>query len=81
MVYDESTDDHASYTFAHRLRIRLWAEHLHMDDPAGRAALADGVASLRPPPCLTESRSEKETSSRAWTRWGSSATSLRAISR
>jgi phosphatidylserine/phosphatidylglycerophosphate/cardiolipin synthase-like enzyme len=44
-VYDESTDDHASYTFAHRLRIRLWAEHLNMNDPAGHAALADGVAS------------------------------------
>jgi hypothetical protein len=26
-IYDESADDHASYTFAHRIRIRLWTEH------------------------------------------------------
>ena len=44
-VFDESTNDHASYTFAHRLRIRLWAEHLNMNTPDGHAQLADGVGS------------------------------------
>jgi phosphatidylserine/phosphatidylglycerophosphate/cardiolipin synthase-like enzyme len=43
-VYDESTNEHASYTFAHRLRVQLWAEHLNMNTPAGVAQLADGVA-------------------------------------
>jgi phosphatidylserine/phosphatidylglycerophosphate/cardiolipin synthase-like enzyme len=44
-IYDESTNDHAAYTFAHRLRVRLWAEHLNMNTPDGHAALADAVAS------------------------------------
>jgi phosphatidylserine/phosphatidylglycerophosphate/cardiolipin synthase-like enzyme len=44
-IFDESTNDHASLTFAHRLRIRLWAEHLNMNSPDGHAQLADGVAS------------------------------------
>lgn len=44
-IYDESTNDHASYSFAHRLRVALWAEHLNMNTPAGHAQLADGVAS------------------------------------
>ena len=44
-VYDESTNSQASYTFAHRLRISLWAEHLNMNTPSAHAQLADGVAS------------------------------------
>jgi phosphatidylserine/phosphatidylglycerophosphate/cardiolipin synthase-like enzyme len=43
-VYDTSSDEGAAYTFAHRLRIRLWAEHLNMSTPHGMARLADGVA-------------------------------------
>lgn len=44
-VYDESTNSRASYTFAHRLRISLWAEHLNMNTQDGHGQLADGVAS------------------------------------
>jgi phosphatidylserine/phosphatidylglycerophosphate/cardiolipin synthase-like enzyme len=44
-IFDESTNEHASYAFAHRLRIRLWSEHLNMPGPGGFAQLADGVAS------------------------------------
>ena len=44
-IYDESTNDHASYSFAHRLRVALWAEHLNMNTADGHAQLADGVAS------------------------------------
>lgn len=32
------------YDFAHRLRIKLWAEHLNMNTPEGHAELADGAA-------------------------------------
>lgn len=32
---------------AQDLRVRLWAKHLNMNTPAGRRALADGVASAR----------------------------------
>src|ERR1700733_12000038 len=35
-----------TYTFAHRLRIKLWAHHLNMDNKQGWAELADGVASV-----------------------------------
>jgi phosphatidylserine/phosphatidylglycerophosphate/cardiolipin synthase-like enzyme len=34
-------------SFARQLRIALWARHLNMDTSAGRAVLADGVASGR----------------------------------
>lgn len=34
------------WRWAHRLRVRLWAEHLGMKSAAGHAALADGVASV-----------------------------------
>ena len=44
-VYDESSNAKAAYTFAHRLRISLWAEHLNMNTSDGHADLADGVAS------------------------------------
>lgn len=44
-MYDESTNSQTSYTFAHRLRISLWAEHLNMNTADGNAQLADGVAS------------------------------------
>ena len=44
-VYDESTNSHASYGFAHRLRVSLWAEHLNLNTADGHAKLADGVAS------------------------------------
>jgi phosphatidylserine/phosphatidylglycerophosphate/cardiolipin synthase-like enzyme len=44
-IHDESTDERPTFTFAHRLRIRLWAEHLNMDTPEGHTLLADGVAS------------------------------------
>jgi phosphatidylserine/phosphatidylglycerophosphate/cardiolipin synthase-like enzyme len=43
-VYDESTNSRSSYTFAHRLRISLWAEHLNMNTADGHVQLADGVA-------------------------------------
>ena len=53
-ICDEPTNDRCSYHFAHQLRIAVWAEHLNLDTPAGRAELDDGVASaslwLRPPP-------------------------------
>ena len=45
-IFDESTNKIPSYTLAHRLRIRLWAEHLGMDTPEGHALLANGVGSL-----------------------------------
>jgi phosphatidylserine/phosphatidylglycerophosphate/cardiolipin synthase-like enzyme len=41
-IYDPSDDP-----LPHRLRVALWAEHLNMDTPSGRASLADGVASAR----------------------------------
>ena len=44
-VYDDFLDDKPTLTFAHRLRIRLWAEHLNMNDPLGHALLVDPVAS------------------------------------
>jgi phosphatidylserine/phosphatidylglycerophosphate/cardiolipin synthase-like enzyme len=44
-IYDASSDSALTYTFAHRLRIKLWAHHLDMDDKQGWAELADGVAS------------------------------------
>ncbi len=45
-IYDASKDSALTYTFAHRLRIKLWAHHLDMDDKQGWAELADGVASV-----------------------------------
>lgn len=44
-IFDESHDDKMTLHFAHRLRIKLWAEHLRMDTPDGHAELWDGVAS------------------------------------
>jgi phosphatidylserine/phosphatidylglycerophosphate/cardiolipin synthase-like enzyme len=44
-IFDESHDDKMTLHFAHRLRIKLWAEHLRMDNPDGHAELWDGVAS------------------------------------
>jgi phosphatidylserine/phosphatidylglycerophosphate/cardiolipin synthase-like enzyme len=46
-IFDASSDDKLTYTFAHRLRMKLWAHHLGLDDPEdeGHAELADGVAS------------------------------------
>ena len=44
-IYDASNDSTLTYTFAHRLRIKLWAHHLGMDTDEGHAELADGVAS------------------------------------
>jgi len=44
-VFDESHDDTLALHFAHRLRIKVWAEHLRMDTPEGHAELWDGVAS------------------------------------
>ncbi len=44
-IFDESHDDKMTLHFAHRLRIKLWAEHLRMDTPQGHAELWDGVAS------------------------------------
>jgi phosphatidylserine/phosphatidylglycerophosphate/cardiolipin synthase-like enzyme len=44
-IFDASRDDKLTYCFAHRLRIKLWAHHLGLDDPNGHAELADGVAS------------------------------------
>jgi phosphatidylserine/phosphatidylglycerophosphate/cardiolipin synthase-like enzyme len=41
-----SKDSTLTYTFAHRLRIKLWAHHLNMDNERGWAELADGVASV-----------------------------------
>jgi phosphatidylserine/phosphatidylglycerophosphate/cardiolipin synthase-like enzyme len=53
-IHDGSTNDHYALSFAHRLRIRLWARHLNMRNAEGFAQLVDGVASvgnwLRPPP-------------------------------
>jgi phosphatidylserine/phosphatidylglycerophosphate/cardiolipin synthase-like enzyme len=45
-IYDASKDSTLTYTFAHRLRIKLWAHHLNMDNEQGWAELADGVASV-----------------------------------
>jgi phosphatidylserine/phosphatidylglycerophosphate/cardiolipin synthase-like enzyme len=45
-IYDASKDSSLTYTFAHRLRIKLWAHHLDMDHKQGWAELADGVASV-----------------------------------
>ena len=45
-IYDASKDSTLTYTFAHRLRIKLWAHHLNMDNERGWAELADGVASV-----------------------------------
>jgi hypothetical protein len=44
-IYDGSNNNVLTYTFAHRLRIKLWAHHLGLDDERGYAELADGVAS------------------------------------
>jgi phosphatidylserine/phosphatidylglycerophosphate/cardiolipin synthase-like enzyme len=44
-IFDESHDDKMTLHFAHRLRMKLWAEHLKMDTEAGHAELWDGVAS------------------------------------
>jgi phosphatidylserine/phosphatidylglycerophosphate/cardiolipin synthase-like enzyme len=44
-IDDRSSNDSATWRFAHRLRVRLWANMLNMDTPAGHAELADGVAS------------------------------------
>jgi phosphatidylserine/phosphatidylglycerophosphate/cardiolipin synthase-like enzyme len=44
-IFDASNDEILTYTFAHQLRIKLWAHHLGMDNPDGHAELADGVAS------------------------------------
>src|SRR6266851_6081394 len=49
-IFDASNNDELTYTFAHRLRMKLWAHHLGLDDPddpegKGYAELADGVAS------------------------------------
>lgn len=44
-IFDPSSDDKLRYTFAHRLRIKLWAHHLGLNTPEGHAELADGVAS------------------------------------
>ncbi len=37
--------DQGGFGFAHRLRIALWARHLGLNTPEGKAELADGVAS------------------------------------
>jgi phosphatidylserine/phosphatidylglycerophosphate/cardiolipin synthase-like enzyme len=43
-IFDASDDSRLTYCFAHRLRIKLWAHHLGIDDAEGHAELADGVA-------------------------------------
>jgi phosphatidylserine/phosphatidylglycerophosphate/cardiolipin synthase-like enzyme len=45
-ISDAPSKSGVKYTFAHRLRIALWAEHLGMDTQEGHAELADGVASV-----------------------------------
>jgi phosphatidylserine/phosphatidylglycerophosphate/cardiolipin synthase-like enzyme len=40
-IYDSSDDQRLTYTLPHRLRMRLWAHHLGLDE----AELVDGVAS------------------------------------
>src|SRR5207249_2712906 len=40
-IYDESTNGHYALSFAHRLRIRLWARHLNMRSAEGFAQLVD----------------------------------------
>lgn len=44
-IFDSSSEETPTHHFAHNLRIQLWAEHLNMDTPSGRAQLNDGVAS------------------------------------
>lgn len=44
-IYDTSKDTVLRYRLAHKLRIKLWAEHLNMRGPQGEGELADGVAS------------------------------------
>ncbi|MBC8166794.1 MAG: hypothetical protein H7Y20_13110 [Bryobacteraceae bacterium] len=44
-IFDPSVDFKLTYTYAHRLRVRLWGHHLAMEDQDGYAELADGVAS------------------------------------
>ncbi len=46
-VFDPSANDHTSFTFAHRLRIKLWAEHLNMNNATGHALLADPIAGAK----------------------------------
>jgi phosphatidylserine/phosphatidylglycerophosphate/cardiolipin synthase-like enzyme len=46
-VFDQSTNDYPSFTFAHRLRIKLWAEHLNMTGADNYALLADPIASAK----------------------------------
>lgn len=45
-IFDPSTDHRLTYSFAHRLRVRLWGHHLGMDNAKGHAELADGLASV-----------------------------------
>jgi phosphatidylserine/phosphatidylglycerophosphate/cardiolipin synthase-like enzyme len=45
-VTDHSREDKPAWTFAHRLRVRLWSHLLGMNNPDGHAALADGVESV-----------------------------------
>lgn len=40
-IFDPSNDDQLTFTLPHRLRIRLWAHHLGLDE----AEVSDGVAS------------------------------------
>jgi phosphatidylserine/phosphatidylglycerophosphate/cardiolipin synthase-like enzyme len=45
-IFDPSSDTRLTYTLPHRMRIKLWAHHLGVEnDPDGEAELADGVAS------------------------------------
>ena len=44
-ILDNNDQFDATFNFARRLRIRLWAEHLGMQTDRGYAELADGVAS------------------------------------
>jgi phosphatidylserine/phosphatidylglycerophosphate/cardiolipin synthase-like enzyme len=45
-ILDASTDDEIAHHFAHQLRIDLWAKHLNMDNPSGKAQLVHGVHSI-----------------------------------
>jgi phosphatidylserine/phosphatidylglycerophosphate/cardiolipin synthase-like enzyme len=45
-IFDQSREDRAAWRFARRLRVRLWADLLGLNTPAGHAELADGVASV-----------------------------------
>jgi phosphatidylserine/phosphatidylglycerophosphate/cardiolipin synthase-like enzyme len=45
-ILDTSTDEEVAHHLAHQLRIDLWAKHLTMDNPPGKAQLEHGVHSV-----------------------------------